>query len=78
MANVSIQDIGKSFGAVKALESLTLNIANKEFMVFLGLSGCGKTTALRCIASLETPDSGQILIGEIQVNEVDPRTETLH
>ncbi|MFP3985054.1 MAG: ABC transporter ATP-binding protein, partial [Candidatus Bathyarchaeia archaeon] len=46
---------------------------SKEFMVLLGPSGCGKTTALRCIAGLETPEEGEIYIGDKLVNDLDPK-----
>ena len=51
-------------GSVRALESLTIDVAPGEFFTFLGPSGCGKSTALRCVAGLEVPDSGRIVIGD--------------
>lgn len=63
----------KRFGDVIAVNSLSLEVKDKEFLVLLGPSGCGKTTALRCIAGLETPESGEIYIGDKLVNELDPK-----
>ena len=63
-AIVSIRNLTKSFpGGVKAVDSVSLDIAQNEFFALLGPSGCGKTTLLRMISGLETPSSGQILIG---------------
>jgi len=58
---------------VIAVNSLSLEVKDKEFLVLLGPSGCGKTTALRCIAGLETPEEGEIYIGDRLVNELDPK-----
>jgi multiple sugar transport system ATP-binding protein len=73
MAEVILDDVCKKFGDVTALDSLSLKVEDKEFAVLLGPSGCGKTTALRCIAGLETPDSGEIRIGETIVNGLAPK-----
>jgi len=58
---------------VVAVNSLNLDVNDKEFLVLLGPSGCGKTTALRCIAGLETPEEGEIYIGDNLVNELNPK-----
>jgi len=63
----------KRFGAVVAVRDLTLEIADREFLVLLGPSGCGKSTALRMIAGLDEPSSGTITIGDEVVNDVEPR-----
>ena len=62
MADVKLQNISKSFGKIEAVKDLTLTIANGEFLVLLGPTGAGKTTTLRLIAGLETPNSGSIFI----------------
>ena len=49
-------------GEVHALDNVSLSVADGSFMVLLGPSGCGKTTLLRCIAGLESPDAGEILL----------------
>lgn len=73
MASVKYDHVTKEFGDVLAVNDLNLEIADKEFMVFVGPSGCGKTTALRLLAGLEEISSGQILIGDRVVNDVAPK-----
>jgi multiple sugar transport system ATP-binding protein len=70
---VTFDKIIKSFGPVRVLEELSLSIAPGEFLVLLGASGSGKTTALRILAGLETASSGRILIGDRDVTEVLPK-----
>jgi multiple sugar transport system ATP-binding protein len=62
MAWIEMEDIGKKFGAVTAVDHLNLAIEAGEFLTLLGPSGCGKTTVLRMIAGLEIPDEGTIRI----------------
>jgi multiple sugar transport system ATP-binding protein len=62
MAEVSLVEISKRFGAVEAVRGLSLSIADGEFVVLLGPTGAGKTTTLRLIAGLERPDGGSVLI----------------
>ena len=52
---------------IKALDNVDLTIPANQIFTLLGPSGCGKTTLLRCIVGLETPDSGEITIGEKMV-----------
>ena len=73
MAKVVLKDVTKRFGDVVAINRLSLEARDREFVVLLGPSGCGKTTALRCIAGLETPEEGEIYIGERLVNDLDPK-----
>ncbi|OBJ73628.1 sn-glycerol-3-phosphate ABC transporter ATP-binding protein UgpC [Mycobacterium sp. 1274756.6] len=56
-----------------ALDRLDLTVDDGEFLVLVGPSGCGKTTSLRMIAGLEPVDGGRILIGDRDVNDVDPK-----
>ena len=61
---VSLKNVTKTFaGGVKAVDDVSFDIAQNEFFALLGPSGCGKTTLLRMISGLETPTSGQIIIG---------------
>jgi spermidine/putrescine ABC transporter ATP-binding subunit len=59
---VRVDSLRKQFGAVRALDGVSLEIGENEFFALLGPSGCGKTTLLRCLAGLEQPDSGRILL----------------
>ena len=61
-AYVQLIDLAKHFGEVKALDGLTLEIAQGELVALLGPSGCGKTTALRSLAGLQGLDRGQIIV----------------
>ena len=70
MATVSIKDISKQYGDIQAIEGITFDVQNKEFLTILGPSGCGKTTLLRLIAGLETPTLGDILIDNVSVIDV--------
>ena len=73
MAGVVLKNLTKSFNKVTAVNSINLEIRDKEFMVLVGPSGCGKTTALRMIAGLEESTSGEIFIGDRVVNDVSPK-----
>src|SRR6201986_3786517 len=57
-----IDGVVKNFGAVRAVDQLSLDIGAGEFFALLGPSGCGKTTLLRMLAGFETPDQGRILL----------------
>ena len=70
---VSLTGIHKSFGAVDVVKGLDIEINDGEFLVLLGASGSGKTTALRMIAGLETVSSGVIRIGERDVTNILPK-----
>ena len=73
MATVTFDHVWKKYGEVVAVNDLTLEIQDGEFMVLVGPSGCGKTTSLRMIAGLEDITSGTIQIGERVVNDVSPK-----
>jgi len=70
---VRLENIYKSFGAVDVVKGLNLEVQNGEFLVLLGASGSGKTTALRMIAGLEKVSAGRILIGDRDVTHVLPK-----
>src|SRR5574344_826931 len=63
MPEIIIKDLTKMYGKTAAVDKLDLVIPDHSFITLLGPSGCGKTTTLRMIAGLETPTSGEILIG---------------
>lgn len=73
MASVSFRHVYKRFGDVSVIKDFNLEIADKEFMVFVGPSGCGKSTNLRMLAGLEEVTEGEILIGDRVVNDVPPK-----
>ena len=74
MATVQLENINKVYeNGYHAIHDLSLEIADKEFLVLVGPSGCGKSTALRMIAGLETISGGTMRIGDRVVNEVEPK-----
>jgi multiple sugar transport system ATP-binding protein len=72
MASIVFDHITKSFDETKAVDDLSIEVADGEFLVLVGPSGCGKTTALRMLAGLEDISGGRILIGDRVVNNVAP------
>src|SRR5271168_1986638 len=74
MAKVELSKVSKIYpGGVKAVDSIDLNIADREFIVLVGPSGCGKSTTLRMVAGLEEISEGSIRIGDRVVNDVAPK-----
>src|SRR5262249_2280669 len=69
----TIDRVSKSFGGVAALNDVSLELVDGEFLVLVGPSGCGKTTLLRTIAGLESASSGRILIGDLDVTALPPK-----
>ncbi len=63
MPSVTLEEIGRHFGEVAAVDRVSLSVAHGEFVTLLGPSGCGKTTTLRMVAGLERNDTGRISIG---------------
>jgi spermidine/putrescine transport system ATP-binding protein len=72
MFEVELVDVVKRFGAVTAVDHVSLGVRKNEFYSFLGPSGCGKTTTLRIIAGLEEPDEGIVRLGETVANDIPP------
>ncbi len=73
MNNVQLRQVGKLYaGNVEAVRDISIEIPDGTFCVLVGPSGCGKSTLLRMVAGLETISSGEIIIGERRVNELDP------
>ena len=74
MARVVLENVVKVYpDGFQAIKSLSLDVADRELVVFVGPSGCGKSTTLRCIAGLEDVTSGTIRIGDRIVNDVAPK-----
>jgi multiple sugar transport system ATP-binding protein len=73
MAQVALRNIVKTFDKTPAVQGISLDIADREFIVLVGPSGCGKSTTLRMIAGLEEATSGEIYIGDQMVNDVPPK-----
>ena len=73
MAGLSISGVSKSFGPVKVLNDVSLDIVDGEFLTILGPSGCGKSTLLKILAGLERQDAGSISLGERQLDGLPPK-----
>src|SRR6187549_779201 len=73
MAEVILDKIRKAYGTNVVIESLDLEVRDREFMVLVGPSGCGKSTALRMVAGLEEISAGTISIGGRVVNDLPPK-----
>ena len=69
---LSLQHITKNFGEGDVLRDISLDVARGEFVTLLGASGCGKTTTLRIISGLETPDEGTVLLDGKDVTALPP------
>ena len=81
MAEITIDDVTKEFGdgteTVTAVDDVSLDIADGEFIVFVGPSGSGKSTLMRIVAGLETQTEGDIEIGDTVVNQLGPRARDI-
>lgn len=74
MADLSLKHIYKVYpNGTKAVNDFNMQIEDKEFIVFVGPSGCGKSTVLRMIAGLEPITAGELKIGDVVVNEIEPK-----
>jgi multiple sugar transport system ATP-binding protein len=82
MAKVTLQNVSKTYppdrGAdVRAVTDVSLEVADREFVVLVGPSGCGKSTTLRMIAGLDEPSAGDIYIGDKRMNGVPPQARDI-
>jgi multiple sugar transport system ATP-binding protein len=77
MSKLTIRDLTKRYdsaeGVITAVDGVDLDVRDGEILVLVGPSGCGKSTTLRSIAGLESPDEGEILIGEAEVTNLRPK-----
>ncbi len=71
-AFISLRDVSKEFGPVRAVDHVSMDIGRGEFFSLLGPSGCGKTTLLRLIAGFEAPTTGEIIIDGQPMSPVPP------
>ena len=79
MENIlELKNIKKSFGGTSVLNGIDLCVQPGEFITLLGSSGCGKTTTLRIISGLETPDSGSVLLEGVDVTNTEPNRRNVH
>ncbi|MBU2974870.1 ABC transporter ATP-binding protein [Zobellia sp. B3R18] len=74
---LEVQHIVKSFGAEKVVKDLNFSLQAKQTLSILGKSGCGKTTMLKTIGGLATPDSGKILLNGVDITETKPEKRNI-
>jgi multiple sugar transport system ATP-binding protein len=77
MARITFEHLTKKFDDVAAVNDLSLEVADGEFLCLVGPSGCGKTTALRMLAGLEDVTSGRMLIGDRVINHASPGSRNI-
>ena len=73
MSYISLSHIQKTFGEKHVLKDISLQVEQGEFVAFLGSSGCGKTTLLRCLVGLDQPDSGTISLDGKDITRLSPQ-----
>jgi multiple sugar transport system ATP-binding protein len=72
MAELKLRGVRKSYGSAEIIKGIDLDVADREFVVFVGPSGCGKSTLLRMVAGLEKITAGELTIDGARANDVDP------
>ena len=75
---LQLNGIQKSFDGTEVLKEISLEISRGEFITLLGASGCGKTTTLRIIAGLETPDGGRVLLDGEDITDFAPNKRNVN
>ncbi|MFA1611869.1 ABC transporter ATP-binding protein [Halobellus rubicundus] len=77
MSDIHIDGLTKEFDDVTAVDDISLDVDDGEFLVLVGPSGCGKSTTLRMIAGLEDITSGELRIGDRRVNDLEPKERSI-
>jgi multiple sugar transport system ATP-binding protein len=77
MAGVTLREVVKTYGDVVAVDRVSLDVADGEFVALVGPSGCGKTTTLNLVAGLIDITAGEILLGDRPINALDPKDRDL-
>ena len=78
MATLNFKGLDKVYdNGVQAVFDFSLDVTDKEFIVFVGPSGCGKSTTLRMVAGLEEITAGELYIDNVLVNDVAPKDRNL-
>jgi multiple sugar transport system ATP-binding protein len=77
MAGVTLREVTKTYGDVVAVDRVSLEVDDGEFVALVGPSGCGKTTTLNLIAGLIDITAGEILLGDRAINDLDPKDRDL-
>jgi putative spermidine/putrescine transport system ATP-binding protein len=72
MARLRLIDVSKLYGETKAVDGLSLDVADGEFLVLLGPSGCGKTTTLRIVAGFVDASAGSVHLGDHDITHAPP------
>jgi multiple sugar transport system ATP-binding protein len=77
MGHLECRNLYKSFGEVEAVKDVSFEVKDKEFAFLLGPTGAGKTTTLRMIAGLETPDSGEVVVDGEDITSLPPESRSI-
>ena len=77
MPKIKLDNLVKRYGLVQVLHGIDLEMDENEFTVLVGLSGCGKSTMLRCIAGLETVSEGEIYVDDQPISHLEPKDRDL-
>jgi ABC-type sugar transport system ATPase subunit len=77
VATIDLDNLGKQFGSVRAVDRVNLAIADGEFVALLGPSGCGKTTTLLMLAGIYKPTRGEIRFDGVAVNDLPPQDRNI-
>ena len=75
---LSLRNISKNFGEGNVLSDVSLDVRRGEFVTLLGASGCGKTTTLRIVSGLETPDTGEVILGGRDMTALPPESRPVN